>query len=509
MSTEGPQAQPPRTRAELRALRQAELLMTTEQAQPAVSPPDPEPAEPARDTGQRPRSRFALTLASTLAVLALIVGGLSVYSLTQGPRLTNVQVDPHEAIELSGSRVILTTNQPLAPIDPAQVTVTPETPFTVDARGRSIGVRFTVPLDDDTEYTITVSDVTSLSGGTASELRTVFTTPSIELYLLQRQAGEADDTIFRTGVGGQSAIPLFSHPRIGAFQQTGDHLVVAVEEEGLSRLVVLDDGGEVLHDLELPGPGYVSDLQVSDRGGLVGYLFNDEYLDEFSGRASVLVTQSIANGAPEIVQVVGREVSVVEWRFVPDTSSALFIDFDNTLFVEDRADAASVPVSLGVVLSIQGIERGTYTAILLQQDGELVRRDLAEGGESPFPISRPDFGPPEAIVPFPGGMIQHIVVRDEIGLPLGQLIIRVDDDGAATIALEVGDTDAIMQACTSPSGQYLAVTVAPNMVSNPYDDQIMPMPQRLETHLLELRTGESISVLSGFNVSWCAVGSRW
>ncbi|QTV80536.1 Ig-like domain-containing protein [Microbacterium sp. NIBRBAC000506063] len=99
-----------------------------------------------------------------MAVLALVGGALAVISLTQGPRLSEVQVDPAEAIVLSGSRVILTANQPLEAIDAEQVTVTPEIPFTVDATGRNVGVRFTVPLDDATEYTVTVAGVSGIGG---------------------------------------------------------------------------------------------------------------------------------------------------------------------------------------------------------------------------------------------------------------------------------------------------------------------------------------------------------
>ena len=48
---------------------------------------------------------------------------------------------------------------------PSQVTVTPETPFTVDTSGRSVGVRFGLPLYDDTEYTVAFDDVQGLGGG--------------------------------------------------------------------------------------------------------------------------------------------------------------------------------------------------------------------------------------------------------------------------------------------------------------------------------------------------------
>lgn len=510
----------PLTRAELRALREAAVVPDAAAIPEPVEGTDPDPLssipararpEAARDQGQpappthRPRGRFALTLASVTVVLALVSGGLAVYSLTQGPRLSDVQVDPREAIELSGSRVILTANQLLAPIDLSQVAVIPQVPFTVDAVGRSVGVRFSVPLDDDTEYLVTVAGVTGVGGGPASDLTTTFMTPASEVYLLQRTSGE--DTIFRTALDGQSALPVFSHPRIATFRDAGEQLVVAVEDDERSRILVVGADGALLHELELPGEGQLYDLQVSDRGGVVGYLYSDLVLSDTEGRASVLVTQPLAGGDPEIVRIGAEEVSVVEWQFVPDTSSALFIDFSGGLFVVDRA-AGSDPAPLGNALSIQGIERGSYTAIILSADGESIRRNLADGTESPVFATEPDFGVPDAVTPFPGGVAQHIVLRDELGLPTGQLIVRADDDGTARSIFDIGDRDALFQVCPSPSGQYLAVSIAPDLVSNPFDDLMLAMPEHVETHLLNLRTGESIVVLAGFNISWCSFGPR-
>ncbi len=555
MSTEGsPESTPvPRTRAEARALRDAAeaaaaetaaqevaaqiplapepvagigavpLPLVEEQAQPAegyrrrdaaadAAAADPQtnrpPAASPRRTAARPRGRFALALAVVVAVLALIGGGLAYVSLTQGPRLTSVQVDPAEAIALSGSRVILSSNQPLEPIDPSQVTVSPEIPFTVDASGRNVGVRFTVPLDDSTEYTVTVAGATGIGGGPASDLSTTFTTPSSQAYLLLRGgASDGADAIVRVDLAGD-AVTVFTHDRINDFREAGDALVVAVEEGESTRVLVVGKDGEERHELALPGDGFVSAVQVSDRGGLVGFVYTDRDLTELSGRASVLVTQPLSgHGEPTIVEAAGEEASIAQWQFVPDTASVLFIDFSGTLFVADRSGSGeSMP--LGLALSIQGIERGTYTAVIERSDGTLFRLNLADGEESEFPVSDPYYGPPVAIAVFPGGTTQHIIARDEYGMPTGQAIVRVDDDGAALPLLEVGERDSILQACPSPSGQYLAIAVAPDLLNNPYDDMLFALPERVETHLFDLRTGEPMLAITGVNISWCAFASE-
>ena len=64
-------------------------------------------------------------------------------------------------------------------------------------------------------------------------------------------------------------------------------------------------------------------------------------------------------------------------------------------------------------------------------------------------------------------------------------------------------------ACPSPSGQYVAVTVAPNLVENRYDDMLVPLPRTLQTHLIDLRSGEEMVVLTGFDASWCQMAPRF
>lgn len=462
--------------------------------------------EPEREPA-RPR-RFGLTLVAVLGVLVLVGAGLGIVSLLQGPRISEVQVDAAQAIESSGSRVILTANQSLAEIDPAQVSVEPAVPFTVDASGRGVGVRFTVPLDDSTTYTVTVADVVGAGGGPAATLTTSFETSASSIFLLRRDV-DGKDTIFRTDLSGEKAVAVFEHDKINDFRATSTHLVVAVEEDEGSRLIVMDRDGGDQRDLKLPGDGSVGAIQVSERGGLVGYSYSDRELSDTVGRASVLVTQSLNGGdEPQIIEVGGQEASVFVWQFVPDSAAVLFIDFDGALSLVDRSTDTGVQ-SLGLAATIQGISRGTYTAIVERLDGAVVELNLADGTEQPLAASDPDYGTATSITPFPGGTLRHVVARDDAGLPVGQAVIRVDDEGKATPLVEVASTDSILQACASPSGQYAAVVIAPDLANNPYDGMLLPLPENVETHLIDMDSGKEMVALTGFDASWCQTAPRF
>lgn len=544
----------PRTRAELRAAREAEAAAAAEATpgtdadtvdgtppepvvepapvepapvtpspaddetpEPAITKPPPEP-EHTPKAGRTPKAkkrptaprdrRFLLALGAVLGILVLVGAGLGVVSLTQGPRITEVQVNPAEAIEASGSRVILTANQSLAAIDESQVTVEPAVPFTLDAAGRGVGIRFTVPLDDDTEYTVKVADAVGAGGGPSATLSTTFSTPSSTIFLLRRDV-DGEDKIFRTDLSGEKAEPVFAADKINDFRATSSQLVVSVDEDEGSKLLVMNRDGKEPRELKLPGVGSVGAIQVSERGGLVGYSYSDKKLSDTEGRASVLVTQSLSGDDDPVVTEVGdKEANVFVWQFVPDSAAVLFIDFDGALSLIDRSTDAGVQ-SLGLATTIQGISRGTYTAIVERLDGSVVELNLADGTEVPLEASEPDYGTAITITPFPGGTLRHVVARDDNGVPSGQAIVRVDDDGVATPLAEVDSTGSILQACASPSGQYAAVVIAPDLADNPYDQMLLPLPEKVETHLLDMRTGDEIVALTGFDASWCQTAPKF
>ena len=487
---------------------EAEAEAEAEPRDAAFDPADsrePSAREPARTPATS--RRFLLTIGAVLGVLVLVGTAFGIVSLLQGPRISEVQVDTAQAIESSGSRVILTANQALSDIDPEQVTVEPAVPFTVDASGRGVGVRFTVPLDDSTKYTVRVADVTGAGGGPSTTLTTSFETPASHIFILRRDV-DGKDKIFLTDLKGDG-VAVYEHDKINDFRATSNQLVVAVEEDDGSRLLVMDRDGANQRELKLPGDGYVGAIQVSERGALVGYSYSDRELSDDEGRASVLVTQSL-NGKddPQVIEVAGEEASVFVWQFVPDSAAVLFIDFDGALSLVDRSSDAGVQ-SLGLAATIQGISRGTYTAIVERLDATVVELNLADGSEKPLAASDPDYGTASSITPYPGGTLRHVVSRDDAGLPVGQAVIRVDDDGTATPLVEVSSADSILQACASPSGQYAAVVVAPELASNPYDGMLLPLPENVETHLIDMESGKEMVALTGFDVSWCQTAPRF
>ncbi|MCC2032718.1 hypothetical protein [Microbacterium allomyrinae] len=450
---------------------------------------------------------FVLSFLAIVGVLAAVGLAGAAAGVAQGPRVTDVSVDPAAAVAASGSRLIVTTSQSLAEVDASHITVTPATPFQVDTAGRSIGIRFTLPLWDDTAYTVRIDDVASLGGGPTSTITETFQTPAAEVFLLQR--GRADgDLIYRTDLAGQNAVPVFTHAHIEDFRATSAHLVVSVRtDDDQAGLIVTDLDGENAQELPLPGDGFVSTLQSADRGELVGYTFSDAALTADSGRESRLYTASLKDpdADPVEVAVEGADPRVAEWRFVPDTDSILLLSFDGSLLL--TASDGVGATALGAAMKIDGIARGSAEAVVDRLEETSVI-DLTDASEQPLVAPDIDLGRASSVTPLPDGSTVRTAAVLEDGLPTGRTsVASVAADGTTRILTEIADTDAVLQVCVSPSARYVAVLVAPDAVSNPYDLYQQPLPQRPETRILEIADGTPVVALNGSAISWCQVPS--
>ncbi|MBP2436995.1 hypothetical protein [Microbacterium amylolyticum] len=465
---------------------------------------------------RRRRGGFLLAFGAVVGGLALVSAVGTVAGLTQGPRLTDVQVDPAASIAESGSRVILRANQALTAIDPDQVTIMPETEYTLDAAGRTVGVRFPTALDADTTYSVSIGGVIGAGGGPASTLETSFTTPRASILVVERD-GNGPDEIRQVEIGGDSTRVILRADSIDDFRVTSRYLIASIVEGEAMRLLVVDREagaeGEAQRtvDVPLPGEGTVTGLQVSDRGELYGFTFTDRGISEGSGRANVLFTGSLrsafAGDEPEAVVVGSDEPSIDRWRFVPETSSLLLNDFDGDLTLVDLTNAEADATSFGVALGIEGVARSTYTALIEHAEQGFIELDLATGESRT--LDDVDLGVETTlghILPIPQGTLRSYAEIED-NLPTRTLVVAVTgEDDQVTELAEVPQQDAVLQVCASPSAQYAAVTVAPDLPNNRYDDLVQRMPERVETRVVDVASGETVTTVPGFGASWCDVG---
>lgn len=474
--------------------------------------------ESRRARRQRRRSRAFLGAFAIVALLLAVVGfaGAAVTTV-QGPRATRVSVDPDAATRNAGARLIFTTTQSLAEVTPDQVTVSPAAAFTVDTSGRSVGVRFALPLWDDTEYTVTIRDVAGVGGAASTTLTETFTTPKLETYILQRGGGDGGgDTVFRTDLEGDAAVPVYTAPQIEDFRATSSHLVIStIDEDDHSHLVVTDLDGQGERELRLPGTGTVTNLQNADRGDLIGYTFTDADVGAAGARENVLYTASLADAQaqtdPSAITRTGGESRVGDWRFVPGTDSLLTLTYDGALTLVSPPTAAGGsggdPVALGNALAIDGIARGTTTVVIERVTGPAAI-DLATAQEVALPATDKSLGQVNRVIPLQDGTTLRVLALLDGFTVRSTTVNVVDAAGAARPVFAIDPKDTLIDTCVSPSGRYAAFLVAPDAVSNTYDAHRLPLPKNVQTHIVSLSDGTEQVALSGFDISWCQTPPR-
>ena len=141
----------------------------------------------------------------------------------------------------------------------------------------------------------------------------------------------------------------------------------------------------------------------------------------------------------------------------------------------------------------------------------IVQLDLTTGEETPLVEPTEDLGRLSALQPLPaggegrGGTLREYQRLAADGLPEALVVAHVADDGTAHPLFSPRPEDALLQTCVSPSGRYVAALVAPHIVTNAYDAALASLPRELETHVIEVASGDEVSVLPGFDISWCTV----
>lgn len=478
------------------------------------------PAEPRRrserpDAGARPTraelrletrrpdsTGFTRSLWGTIAVLALLAGAFAVVGSFQGPRLDRADLATDALVASAGSRLLLTTDQPIAEVTAEDVTVEPAASVTVQSDERSVTVTFDELLRYDTEYTVRVAGVTSSATGRTGELVHSFTTPDPELFLLDRGGADDPDVIRRTALAGGEGEVVFTAERIQEFARTSDGFVVVTLEPDDTPVVTrvsLDDDYEL--PVNLPGSGQVSELAASPQG-VFGFVWTPD-----SGGVSELVLYDEADQSAVGRPVVGTggAVGMRDWFLVPGTTSVVLHDAEGNLSVVDALAPESV-TPLGTHAEVRGFIPGTLDLVVADPTGGFVV-DLATGEQSVLDLAVPELDPSVStgrvlVVDEAGDYLLQLVGFADSGQVISALLY-VDENGEAPFSVTpAAEGTTVRDFCLSPNGQYAAVeTVSVEGVPDGYPQE--SAYTAMTTIFVDLTTGTATRSVTGFAPDWC------
>jgi hypothetical protein len=430
----------------------------------------------------------------------------------QGPRLQGAVVDVDAAV--AGPALIrLVVDEAIAPVDAAQVSITPEVPFTVASDRDVVLVQLQRALDYGTTYRVTLAGVVAAAGGSAADVSYDLTTPGFGAAVLVRSNG--GDRIVAASPG-QEPRELYQGGRIQDFLELpGALFVVELDVAGTAfASIVATDGSTNAESLVLPGgaPGRIENLTLS--GTTVLYTFttldpagtaavnlpvfdHDLFQIDLEGaHDSVIVpgpgggkfavdTVIPVPGAPEVL-LHSRAGSVYRYALDPATAPVLLAAYTEMFALSADARILSVTDSFGPLL--YDLDDGS--------EQRIAPSPLDDSGDVPFV---------GGVIPLSGGRwIERALVPDADYTAFDSSIAL--DDGAAARTLYRPDQPgaSILGYRLTANERYLLVEMSPGGASLEASDgyQADARPRDVTTLLVDVVTGDVAAQWQGSHARW-------
>jgi hypothetical protein len=482
-------------------------------------PTDPMPTDPRGARAERQWRRYRRTTVATIAALAVAAAGLGVAAVLRGPTLDSASVNTSAVIARDGQKLVLHADQPLDAIAPEQIHITPSTDVAVTAAGNDVTIAFERLLDYGTEYSVLVDDVVGSSTGLTGSLEYRFETPDVPVHTLLRQggageraAGQPEDQVLRsTLAGGTDARSevVFESPHISEYAVTDVGLAAIVADDaGTTTLEVVPDGGSRA-TVPTPAGSRLQNLRASSTARLFGFSVNggaDPSGREYQSAVFVFDPLSSSGRAEEVTGFDGAPLPLVDWRFVPGTSSIVGQGVDEQLYLID-ALGGSDPAPLGRHVELRDFLPGGLQLVVADVEGASTI-DLATGDVTALPELEATIDPaayPKKVVSLNEGVAlrQYDDVDYSQANPfVGSVIVEIDETGTRELYRPPTEGSRVRDYCVSPNGQYLAVEVVPAGAIP--DGYAVSAYAGMTTYFVDVDTGESNRGVPGFLPDWCS-----
>lgn len=467
-------------------------------------------AERTQRAERTPAQRYRRLVIATFSALALLLGGLTLANFGLAPALEQARFDATTLTQSRGQTVEFQANQPLA--DAGDITVKPETAFTTSLDDRTLVVTFPEPLLSDTDYTITASDVGGSQTFGRATFATSFSTPGSEILTLidgSSSSGTGRDTIRRTLLTDASHEDILEADSIDEFVSTGQLVIAAVtSDSGIRSLIVhrLRDGYE--ERVRLPAGSSAVKLRSSPTTNLFGFV---QRTPGASDALTLYDTTDLTQPQYVLGATEGVPDSMLEWRFVPNTSQLIVQSDKQALSLIDPA-GAQPPLPLGLHADIRAFIPGTLSfAVSDPTGGSIV--NLQTGETTPLEaIANPGAaGEPDrlAVVSVPEGggpasLVESRVVRDPATFAdLRYAVYSLTPDGARMLYDRPASSGEVRSLCLSDNGQYLAIDVRPNVGDADTAASEAATAPGAQTLITDLRTQKDVGVVEGASADWC------
>ncbi|MBG6213671.1 hypothetical protein RCH23_001445 [Cryobacterium sp. CAN_C3] len=494
--------------------------------QPAnLQPANLQPANLQPDEQQSALRRFRRALWILVGGLVVACLALVAVNLLSGPRLTAVDVDTTSAVSSANARLVLATNRQLAPVTPEQVSIEPATAFHVTTSGNSVVISFPQALAYNTDYAVSVREITGSAVDRESTLSAEFSTSEPSLYYLSRAAPSTEvgtraaDRILRTTIGSTDTAVAFEAPTIQQFVPMGSELAVVTVNADLANALYRVDADGTAEVLNLPGVGLVHDLQAAPGQSLLGFRFTSAADAPGPHYENVLFVLDLrTNAATAVPDLEGAPLSVTTWGFMARRADIVAQQYDSTLLLINPLDQSGgnplenepeldPPVPLGQFANLTAFAPDGVRISVSDRDGQYVL-DLSQGAESTIvPQSVEGTTQYTAELRFlvgqDGGYVQRVAEFNAATGSAQQYLSLVHGGEARTVYAPASAEETIVGFELSPNDQFLAVQIVPNRGTELSDGYpVNAAATDATTLFVNVATGEVRRSVIGFDATW-------
>ncbi|MBB6403433.1 hypothetical protein [Arthrobacter sp. AZCC_0090] len=371
---------------------------------------------------------------------------------------------------------------------------------------------------------LTVANLSKLPHPNSTPALARSTTPaSFALYTLQRDTGKDNsglkkpDTILGTSLSGSDqGTVIVSAPRIQEYAALPSALaVVTLNDDNTSSLEMVPLTGGPPTLVPLPSLGTVANLHAAGSKNLIGFTFTASSGTGQYWKTLFVYDVDKPSAAPRAVQGIHGPVTATDWRFVPGAATLVAQTDDQSMFLIDPLDSGKVS-PLGTHAGILGFPGSNELAVAdpgLKKGVDPPRYstlNLTTGTSTPLTL-------PGAFVPDAANGVTTTASQPTVLDTSGQYlqVVRKYDGGKEASVVNLTDKNGprqlyqpdaawsrILDTCTSPAGDYLAVeTAAPQYTGDQYP--VRPEPTPIRTDLVDLKSGTILKSVPGFLPSWC------
>ena len=301
----------------------------------------------------RQRWRFLLAMIGLLIILSTLIA----LSYLQGPRVRHAVLadDPNTGYQT----LQLEFNQPVKPIEPHAIQITPQADFTATTNNATVTIQFRQRLLSNAQYHVAIAQIAGTYTQQATAASHHFDTPPAQLYYLKHRdlaetktefyAAQATDTIVQMNLATKHEKTLYQAAHIIDYAVVGSRIVVhTINDATTSELHQVDIETGAVSPLSLPGKGAVSRLRAMD-SGTVGYLFAKA--DSKEKTTNLIVHDIAAQRHHTIFGLNAQPLPVYDWRPVSRGAAVVVrTRGDDVLLVDPTGKHAMQPLGQAAVL---------------------------------------------------------------------------------------------------------------------------------------------------------------